>query len=492
MARKVGVIGSGFAGLSAAAMLAKSGIEVSVFEKNEMAGGRASVFSASGFTYDMGPSWYWMPDVFEKFYNQFGYTASDFYDLRRLSPSYRVYFGKNDFCDLPSSEEDLYQLFEQHEKGSAQKLRKFLAQAEAKYKIGMHDFVYRPSKSVTEFIAPSVFAALFKMQLFTSVRSHIHGLFKNERLRYILEFPSYFLGALPQNTPAMYSLMNYADLRLGSWYPMGGMYEVIKAMKKICDERGVHFRFNEAVQQVVCEGKNARKLITSKGEYPFDAIISGADYHHTESVLLAKEHRQYTEQYWAKKDFAPSSLIFYLGINKKLNGLLHHNLFFDESITAFANDIYVQPQWPSSPLFYVCCPSKTDASVAPEHCENLFVLMPVAPGLNDTEEVRGTYFKQLIARIEKITGEQIMPHIVYKKSFAQNDFTERYNSYKGHAYGLANTLRQTAFLKPRIKNKRMHNMYYAGQLTVPGPGVPPSIISGQVVAKEVINDFIKQ
>lgn len=488
MPKKVVVIGSGFAGLSAAASLAQKGYQVTVLEKNESPGGRASQFEADGFTFDMGPSWYWMPDVFEKFYNKFNKTTADFYDLNLLDPGYRIYWGKNDYTDIPADFEKLKQLFESWEEGSGKNLEKFMNEAAYKYQIGINELVYKPSRSIFEFVDFRLLSGLVKMQLFTSIRKHVYSLFKHDKIRKILEFPVYFLGALPENTPALYSLMNYADLKLKTWYPMGGMHQIVKAMVSIAKQQGVTFLFNQNVKKIEINNKIAKKVITETDVFEADVIVAGADYHHIEQQVLEKPYRQYDEEYWDKRTMAPSSLIFYLGVNKKLKKLLHHNLFFDESFELFAKEIYTEPQWPTKPLFYVSVTSKTDSTAAPENYENVFILIPVAPNLEDTESIREKYYDLIMNRLEAISGENIKDHVIYKKSFAHNDFQSRYNSFKGNAYGLANTLFQTAIFKPSIKNSKVDNLYFTGQLTVPGPGVPPSIISGQVVSEEIYKE----
>lgn len=484
-AKRIGIIGSGFSGLAAAATAAKAGHSVEVYEKHSDVGGRARKFESQGFQFDMGPSWYWMPDVFENFYNRFGHTSSDFYDLKRLDPGYQIIYKDFETIKVPASYEELRDLFESLEKGSAQKLDKFLSEAKYKYEVGMNEFVWKPSLSLFEFFDLRIFKSLLKLQMFSSISKHIRSQFKDVRLQQLLEFPVLFLGEKPQNTPALYSLMNYADLKLGTWYPMGGMHEIVKAMKSICLEQGVQFNCDMPVQRINVNNGKASHLEFKDSKAEIDAIISSADYHHTDRKLLDKGLSNYSEEYWDKRKMAPSSLLFYLGVDKKIAKLLHHNLFFIEDFDQHAKEIYDNPVWPAKPLFYVCCPSKTDNSVAPEGKENIFILIPVAPDLDDTEERHDYYYNLLLDQLEIFCGHTIKEHIVHKKIFSVSNFKEEYNSYKGNAYGLANTLRQTAFLKPRIKSKKVKNLFYTGQLSVPGPGVPPSLISGQVVASYV-------
>lgn len=472
-------------------MLARDGFSVTVLEKNSTPGGRARQLKEEGFTFDMGPSWYWMPDTFEDFFNQFGKKTSDYYELERLDPGYRIYFDKNEYLDIPGDPEKVIDLFESIEPGSGSKLRKFLSDAEFKYNTGMKEFVYRPCLSLTEFFDWRILKSVFRLQLIQSLSSEVRSLFKDSRLIKILEFPVLFLGATPENTPALYSLMNYADLVLGTWYPKGGMYSVVEGMVSLATDLGVTFHYNEEVSKIVIEGKQVTRVETLGGKsFHCDELVSSADYHFTEQRLLDPRYRQYDEKYWEKRTMAPSCLMYYLGLNEKLHGVVHHTLFFDRDFGQHAEDIYTKRQWPSDPLFYTSLTSQTDDTVAPEGMENLVLLIPVAPDLKDTEETREHYLKMMLDRMENLTGQNIADKIIYKKSYSINDFKQDYHSFGGNAYGLANTLRQTAILKPRMKNPYIKNLYFAGQLTVPGPGVPPSIISGRIAASEILKKHV--
>jgi phytoene desaturase len=482
--KKILVIGAGFSGLSTATSLADRGYEVEILEKNSMAGGRARVFSAQGFTFDMGPSWYWMPDIFETYFGKFGKKPSDYYDLVRIDPSYTVILSANEVIDLPANYADLRQLFESYEPGAADALDRFMDQAAYKYKVGIQNFVWKPSRKITEFMSLKLLADVVRLDVFQSFYSHIRKFFKSSTLLKLMEFPILFLGAISQNTPAMYSLMNYAEIKLGTWYPMGGMHLIVKGMVALAEEKGVKITYNAEVTGFRLNGKKVIGAETAAGFVEADAVVASADYHHVET-LLGDAHRNYNEAYWDKRVMAPSSLLFYLGISKRIPRLKHHNLFFDRDFSVHSEEIYTNPAWPQDPLFYASAPSVTDPTVAPEGCENVFLLIPVAPDLVDTEEVREKYFDQLMDRLEAYTGTSIREHIVFKRSYAHQDFMSDYHAFKGNAYGLANTLMQTAILKPSLKNKHLDNMYYTGQLTVPGPGVPPSLISGLVVASEV-------
>jgi len=481
------VIGAGFAGLSAAITLADKGYKVTVVEKNKQVGGRARVFEKDGFLFDMGPSWYWMPDVIEGFFKQFGKSTSAYFELKRLDPSYQVVYGKDDVLSVPANYEALKNAFEEIEPGSGVQLDKFLAEAEYKYEVGINEFVHKPGLSILEFIDFKVIKAASKLDLLQSFAKHVRRYFKSPKLLQLLEFPVLFLGAVPKNIPALYSMMNYADIKLGTWYPMGGFGKLAEAMHLLAIEKGVDFKMETTVTSIEVLDNRIKKVITLDAEIIADMVVGAGDYHHIDQHLLPKSFSNYTESYWNKRVMAPSCLLYYIGVNKKLPKLQHHNLFFETDFEKHAKSIYETLEWPENPLYYVCCPSKTDASVAPEGMENLFMLIPVAPGLKDTEEIRAKYFDELVDRLEGFCGEKFRENIIVKTTYAYTNFVNDYNAFKGNAYGLANTLKQTAILKPSIKSKKIKNLYYTGQLTVPGPGVPPAIISGQVVANYIIN-----
>jgi phytoene desaturase len=487
--KKVGIIGTGFSSLTAAIELSSMGFDVDVFEKNSSPGGRARHFKANGFTFDMGPSWYWMPDVFEDFFLKHNKNVKDCYDLLKLDPGFSIYYEDKERFDVPESFEELVEVFESIENGSGESLKKFINRAEKKYEIGVKNLVYKPSKSIVEFINLKVLKGAFHLDIFTVFSKYIRKYFKHPKLVKLMEFPILFLGALPSNTPAMYSLMNYSALKQGTYYPVGGFFSVVDALVKIAQEKGVKFHYNAEITTLNVSSRLVEYLEVNNEKFYVDVVVAGADYHHVEKNLLEEKYRNYNDKYWNSRKLAPSSLLFYIGVDKKLVDVNHHTLFFDEDFSVHADEIYKDPKWPTSPLFYMSCPSVTDQTIAPKGMENLMLLIPLAPGLKDTEEMREKYFKIMLDRIEKLTSNDISKNIVYKRSYCVSDFEKDYHAFKGNAYGLANTLDQTAILKPSLRNKKLKNLFYTGQLTVPGPGVPPSIISGQVVASEINKYF---
>ena len=481
MNKNIYIIGSGFSALSASCYLAKEGYNVTVLEKNDTLGGRARQYKKDGFTFDIGPSWYWMPDVFERFFADFGKKPSDYYTLDKLSPGYEVYFGENSSLKISENLEDIYKMFEEEEKGSAKHLKTFLDSAKSNYDTAIKDLVYKPGVSPLELINTTTIARV--TQFFSTIRKQVRKNIKNPKLIKILEFPVLFLGAKPTNTPAFYNFMNYADFGLGTWHPRGGMYTVIEGMVSLAKSLGVNFKTNSNVQKIITDNsKKVSGLLVNGENIETDLVLSGADYHHTETLLDINE-RQYSENYWDKKTFAPSSLLFYVGFDKKIENVSHHTLFFDTDFDAHAREIYDNPKWPTDPLFYANFTSITDKTSAPEGKEAGFFLIPLAPGIEDTQELREEYFHKIMDRFEKLTNQKVKEHVLFKKSFCVNDFKKEYNSYKGNAYGMANTLLQTAFLRPKIKSGKVNNLYFTGQLTVPGPGVPPALISGKIASE---------
>ena len=482
--KNVIIIGSGFSSLSAACYMASAGYKVTVLEKNEQIGGRASLWEKDGYRFDMGPSWYWMPDVFERFFADIGRKVCQNYDLEKLSPAYRVIFGPNDHIDIEDHPEKIAATFEQMEKGSGKKLLNFLNKAKENYRLAMENLVYSPGISVMELVTPSTVKRL--NLFFQNISGQIRSEIKNPKLRSILEFPVLFLGAKPSDTPAFYNFMNHADFGLGTWYPKGGFNAVATGIGKLATEMGVEFITNEEVIGFEYHGDEIMSVKTKSQHYPAELVISGADYAHSEHLL--EDRRNYAEDYWNKKTFAPSSLLYYVAFNKKIPQLLHHNLFFDTDFEEHAKEIYDTQVFPKKPLFYANFSSKTDDSLAPSGKETGFFLIPVAVDLVDSEEIHDRYFELIMDRIQRYCGEDLRKSVVFKKSFGITDFKVRYHSCRGNAYGLANTLLQTSVLRPSIRNRHVKNLFYTGQLTVPGPGVPPALISGKVVTDYILKN----
>lgn len=420
--KEIVVIGSGFSGLSTATHLAAAGHSVTVLEKMR--------------SWEVGPE-NSMRKVLHLIWVQVGIgcrmclkiiseilvKTADYYDLVRLDPSYAVIFGKGETLNIPAKLNEFKAALEELEPGVSEKLDAFLEQAAFKYQRGINDLVKRPSLSLMEFVDLRLFRDVLKMDIFQSMSKHLQKYFTNEKIIRLMEFPVLFLGETAQKIPALYSLMNYADIVLGTWYPMGGMHKIIEGMVALAKEKGVVFRNKAEVVSITADNGAAKTVKLATGEeISFDFLVASADYHHVDKNLLNPKYSNYSDKYWDSRVLAPSSLLFYLGVNKRLKNLQHHNLFFDEPLEPHADAIYTNPRWPEKPLFYVSAPSVTDPSVAPEGMENLFVLIPLAPDLKDNEGLRNEYFDKVMDRLERITGQEIRSHIVYNRSYAHSDF----------------------------------------------------------------------
>ncbi len=486
--KNIVVIGAGFGGLSAATLLAKNGHQVTVLEQHEMVGGRARVWKDAGFSFDMGPSWYMMPEIYERWFAQFGKTPSDYYQLSRLDPSYRAYFGVDDKVDMPANVEETYKLFESIEPGAGKKLEEYLAQAKYQYDVSMTDFIYKDFNSIFDFFNKRMMTEGRKLHVFEKLSSFTKRYFKNERLRKLLEYSMVFLGGAPDNTPALYSVINHADLNLGVWYPQGGFGAVAHGFQQLAEELGVKFEFNKTVTGFNYADGKITTVKTSDGDFECDLVVANADYHFVDQQLLEPSYRDYSPGWWKRRVVAPSAFIVYVGLDKRVGGLLHHTLFLDQDWTEHFNTIFNKPDWPNQPSFYLCAPSLTDKSVAPEGGENLFFLAPVASGLEDSEEVHDRLKNNLYDRLEKITGQTIRDNIVTERVFSLKDFSGDYNAFQGTGLGLAHTLMQTAYFRPRMRSKKLENLYYVGHHTQPGVGVPMVVISGQIVAEKIAKE----
>lgn len=476
------VIGAGFGGLATAALLAKRGFDVTVLEMHDQPGGRARVWKKDGFTFDMGPSWYMNPDIFEQFFAEFGRKPSDYYQLVRLDPSYRVIFGEGDHLDMSPDFDRNVATFEGIEQGAGEQLRRYIDVAQYQYEVSKREFLYKRYRHIWDFFSWRLLLEGSKLHLMDNLARYTRRFFRSEKLRKVLEYSMVFLGGAPSNTPAIYALINYVDMKLGIWYPMGGFGEVARGIERLAREQGATFRYGAEVTKVEAEGGRATGVTLRGGEFvPADVIVANGDYHHLDTTLLAPEHRTYTERWWRRRTIAPSALLLYVGVRGKVNNLTHHNVFVENDWRPHFDAIFDHPGWPEKPSYYACVPSKTDRTVAPEGDENLFILMPVASGIDDTDEVRERYATYLIEHLERLTGESIKDRITVQRVFSQRDFAADYHAFKGTALGLAHTLAQTAIFRPAPQSRKLPNLYYAGQFTHPGIGVPMTLISATVV-----------
>ncbi|WP_324758850.1 carotenoid 3,4-desaturase [Haloarcula montana] len=485
----VTVVGGGFGGLSAACYLADAGADVRVLEKNDHVGGRASQLEAEGFRFDMGPSWYLMPDVFERFFAYFGREPSDFYDLEPLDPHYRIFFKDGDRLDVTGDHEEMRDLFESYEPGAGEAFDDYLETSESHYETAMNKFVYEDRSRLRDWIDLDVLtAAPVGLQLIGSMQGHVEDYFEHPKLQQIMQYTLVFLGGSPKNTPALYNMMSHVDFNLGVYYPEGGIYSVVDGLVELGTDLGVTYETSAEVDEIT-RRKDGFLVQTKAGDVSHpDRVVVNADYAHAERELLPDHERQYDDDYWDDRTYAPSAFLMYMGVEGDVEPLEHHTLVLPTDWEPHFDDIFEEPDWPDDPAYYLCVPSKTDDTVAPDGHSNLFVLVPVAPGLHDGEAIREEYREKILADIAENTGVDLRDRIVYEKQFAVSDFGERYNATEGTALGLAHTLRQTALLRPNNRSSAVDGLYFTGSFTTPGIGVPMCLISGEHTAQALIDD----
>jgi phytoene desaturase len=481
--RSVVVVGSGFGGLSTACYLADAGANVTVLEKNEQLGGRASRLYADGFRFDMGPSWYLMPDVFENFFADFDRRPDQYYQLERLDPHYRIFFKDGDQVNLVPDMDANRDLFESYEPGAGAALDDYLEQAAYTYDVGMEHFVYEDRPRLRDYVDPDVLRYARGLSLLGTMQDHVEEYFDHPKLQQIVQYSLVFLGGAPNNTPALYNLMSHVDFNLGVYYPEGGMGAVVDGVVAMAEELGVDFRTDHPVAEIRGrEGGFAVRTENSREFFP-DEVVSDADYAHTEQELLLPEDRQYDADYWDSRTYAPSAFLVYLGVEGDVEPLAHHTLVLPTDWDDHFDTIFGDPAWPEDPAYYLCVPSKTDDTVAPDGHSNLFALVPIAPGLDDTPERRERFRDLLLDDIAEHTGVDLRDRIVFEEIFSLSEFTDRYNSTQGTALGLAHTLKQTSLLRPSHASSEVDGLYFTGSYTTPGIGVPMCLISGQLTAE---------
>jgi phytoene desaturase len=482
MSKQVAVIGAGFGGLSAAAYLAKAGYKVTVYEKNKQPGGRAQVLAKKGFTFDMGPSWYMMPDVFEEFFADFGHKTSDFFALERLDPAYQV-ITKTDSFNVNSFPK-VKKLVRELEPESIDKFEQFFALTKKAYYDVRRDVLNQPMISARELAKKSILKFLLSKDMVRSYHKRVASITTNKDLQHTLEFMSVFMGGSPKDIPAIYALLSYVDMGLGVFYSQGGFGVLARAFESVAKEQGAKFVYGAAVERIATKDGDVTSIRVNGKDVEVDAAVANADYQFVETKLLSKSARTYRQDYWQKAVISPSGLLLFLGVNKRLPNLQHHNLFFDTDWDEhFAR--LSRGEWAKDPLFYMSVPSITDESVAPKGSENLFVLAPMPAGKQANEQTIKQVTSTIINRIEKQVGSSIREHIVVQEYRAQDYFMDTFNAYKGNAFGPSHTLKQSAIFRPRMQSKKVSNLYYVGQYTNPGTGVPMVVLSGKVAANLV-------
>lgn len=488
MNKKVIVVGSGIGGLGAAGLFAKKGYDVTVLEKNANSGGRANVFEHDGFRFDMGPSWYLAPDLFEHYFKLVGETVSDHLELQTLEPSYRIFFSRdNENVDIHSKIEQDAATFDSIEKGAGEKLKQYLKQSEYQYGIATQHFMYKNYDTIFDFFNKRVMTEGQKLSVFSKMHNFVSKFFKTKKLQQIMEYTMVFLGTSPYEAPALYNLMSHMDFNQGVLYPKGGFYELINSLVSIVEKNNGEVKVNSEVSEIVVENGVTKGVRLANGKnLDADIVISNADIWFTETKLLERKWRSKSDRYWDKRVMAPSAFIMYLGVSEKLPELVHHNLYFSEDWRKNFQEIYDDPRLPDDPSLYVCAPSITDKGVAPEGKENLFVLVPIASGLLIGEDEKERYSEKVLDLMEReMDIPSLREKIEYKRIYTVDDFATDYNSFRGSALGLAHTLWQTAIFRPKNYSKKVKNLYYVGAGTNPGIGTQICLISAELVYKRV-------
>lgn len=492
MSKKAVIIGAGFAGLSQAALMAHRGYEVTVLEKNETTGGRAREWKSDGFTFDMGPSWYLMPEVFDELFKLVGKRREDYFELKQLSTYYKVFFEDADAVTIDNNLERTKQIFDSFEPMGGKRLEQYLEQAKYKYDVAMKEFLYKEYRSIFQFLNWRMMTEGLKLHIFTGMNAFVERFFKDRRAKQILEYAMVFLGTSPEDAPALYSIMSHVDLNLGVYYPEGGLAGAAKGFRRLAEDLGARVVTKKEVTGYEFDGNRVSAVLCGEERFEAEVVVNSADYHHADQELLPPEKSRYTPRYWKKRTVAPSMFILYMGINRRLKGFEHHNLYFAKDWDRHFDQIFKNPAWPENPCFYLSCNSKTDSTSAPDGGENVFILVPVAPGLVDTDAVRETYAETILNHIEEVSGEDLHSDVTVKRIYSHRDFIEDYHAFRGTALGLAHTLFQTAIFRPSHRSKRLKNLYYTGQFTHPGVGVPMTLISSQVVADEIDREGVKR
>jgi len=483
------IVGAGFGGLSLAALLSNAGKDVLVIEKNSEPGGRARYYREKGYTFDMGPSWYIMPDVYEKYFNDLGLDISDCYDLVRIDPSYKIFFKDGEKIFVSSNLEENFKLFDTFEENGGKKLQKYLERAEKDYKIAVEQLLMRDYDQLRNLIDGRMIRESITLPLFGNIEDYISNIFFSDKLKRILEYSIGFIGGSPKNTPSIYYIMNHVDFNLGVWYPMGGIGKVVEKLYDICVENGVIFNFDESVIRILTDKGTAIGVETTKSEYKADIIVVNADYPYSELNLLDTSERSYNRKYWESKLFAPSALVIYIGLSKKLDKLEHHNLYLAGDWNLGFDELYDlnDPYWPANISYYVNVTSRTDPYVAPKTGESVFILVPTPDDFVDTPNTRELLYNKIVSHIEQIIDDEIIGYEVVKRIFGPEDFVKDYNAYKKTSLGLVHTLTQSAIFRPSHRSRKVKNLYYNGHYTHPGIGLPLVLISSQILAKHLLN-----
>ena len=483
----VTVIGGGFGGLSAAAYLGRAGLDVRLLERHDRVGGHAGVLERDGFRFDTGPSWYLMPDVFERFFGHFDREPTDYYELERLDPQYRVCWKDGDSVTIPPDRDRVEEIFESYEDGAGDALAAYLEEAERNYELAMDRVVYEGRERLRDYVDTDLLPMAPRYRLFGNMDDYVGRYVEHPKLRQLLEYTLVFLGGSPYNTPALYSIMSHVDLNLNVFYPEGGIAGVVDALADLAREQGVTIETGVEVQHVGGSAGNF-EVETDDGVRESDLVVSNANPAHTERELLDPADRSHDPGYWDDQTYAPSAFMLYLGVEGDVDPLEHHTLVLPTDWSDHFEAIFEEPRWPDDPAYYLSVTSKTDDAVAPDGHHAVVVLVPIAPGLDDGPEVRERYREKVLSDLAAEAGVDLRDRIVSETTACVSEFAERYGDPDGTALGLAHTLFQTGPLRPGHRGP-VDGLYYSGAYTTPGIGMPMCLISGEHTASAIFEDY---
>lgn len=485
MSRAV-VIGAGVGGLTAAMKLAHRGWQVDVYEKQGEPGGRCGRVEAQGFRWDLGPTILLMPFVFEQAFASVGKRLADYLTLVRCDPNYRVTFRDDTTLTLSTELTSMREELERLEPGSFERYLRFLARGRERHDTSMERFVGRHFDSLGDFLTLENLPHLFRVGAHQTLFSHVSKVFDDERLRQAMSFQTMYLGVSPYEAPAVFSLLPYTELAHGIWYPLGGMGAIPRALEKVGAELGVSFHYQQSVKRVVLEGGVARGVELADGRVErADVVVCNADYPWAQKHLVDPTVSAHPEL--ERRRYTSSGYMLYLGLKRRYDELLHHNIFFGRDFAGSFTDIFERLEVPEDPSFYVNAPAHVDPSMAPPGKDALYVLVPVphqAPHLDwkvEGPKVRAKVF----ARLKERGLTHLEDDVEVERVVTPDDWARELNLERGSNFGLAQNVFQIGPFRPKVWDDRIGNLFYCGASVQPGTGVPTVMISAELCVAAV-------